>query len=64
MFNPSLHRVMLAVFCLVSLSSCSDSVTIKGKDASFAGATTVVLVKQNEAWKYVHHHETFIRNSD
>lgn len=42
----------------------SDSVTIKGKDASFAGATTAVLVKQNETWKYIHHHETFIRNSD
>lgn len=39
----------------------TDSVTIKGKDCSFAGAATDVLVRQDEKWKYVHHHETFTR---
>ena len=39
----------------------TDSVTIKGKDFSFAGAATAVLLKQDEKWKYVHHHETFAR---
>ncbi len=39
----------------------TDSVTIKGKEFSFAGAATEVLVKQDDKWKYVHHHETFAR---
>jgi ketosteroid isomerase-like protein len=42
----------------------SFSVTIRGKDSNFAGATTDVLVRHDGQWQYVHHHETFARNPE
>jgi len=51
MFNPSLHRVMLAVFCLVSLTSCNaptDNAELKALEAKLTATQAEVAKLKTE----------------
>jgi hypothetical protein len=51
MFNPSLNRVLLAVFCLVSLNSCNaptDNVELKALEAKLTATQAEVAKLKTE----------------